>query len=72
MSSSKSKVSSPVGVTSLSGLALLSLLAMEAGKCNRIFNQYSKIKTAAADLNPELDLFKSLTESLKPQCLPER
>ena len=44
-------------MTSLSGLALFSLLAMDAAIYNRIFNQYSKIKTAAADQNPELDLF---------------
>ena len=72
MSSSNSKFSSPAGVTSLSGLALLSLLAMNAGKCNRIFYQYNKVKTASADKNPELDFFKPLTESLKPQCLRER
>ena len=59
-------------MTSLSGLALFSLLAMDAGKCNRISNQYTKVKTASADQNPELDLFWSLTESLKPQCLRER
>ena len=44
-------------MTSLSGLALFSLLARYAGKCNRIFDQYSKVKTASADKNPELDLF---------------
>ena len=33
-SSSKSMVSSPAGVTSLPGLALTSLLAMDAGKTN--------------------------------------
>ena len=59
-------------MTSLSDLASFSLLARDAVKCNRILNQYSKIKTAVADQNPELDLFYSLTESLKPKCFLER
>ena len=54
MSSSKSKVSSPAGVTSLSGMALLSLLARDAAICNRIL---ISTQAAAADQNPGLELF---------------
>ena len=44
-------------MTSPSGLALFSLLPMDAAICNRIFNQYSNITAASGEQNPELDLF---------------
>ena len=55
-------------MTSLSGLALLSLLAMDATICNRIFNQYSKI-TAAKNNTKNRKEFVAILADLRRRFL---